>query len=351
MANTFNLDIDLDGEGRQDGYLRVKASSEHSPFGMAMVPITSFKSGAGPCVLVMGGCHGDEYEGQLIARALLGKLDLSDVTGQLIVMPSANPHAVAAGRRYSPLDDGNLNTAFPGSTTGTSTQRIAHFIETVLLPRADLVIDMHSGGTPVDYIPSVMISNAVEGARRQRLIELVRTFGLPVAFFVDDEDQTPSSVIGACDRTETLNITLEIGGGGSVARDQLDVGMAGLLRTLEKIGVLNSTSQEEPGDVAFMRRLPVSATICAPESGLFEPIAKLGETVEREQLAGLLYHREAPWREPLRVVFPEAGLVLCRRLPVMVDMGAGRRCHVNLYCSCLRFGLGVNFGDADTRYQ
>lgn len=32
-------------------------------------------------------------------------------------------------------------------------------------------------------------------------------------------------------------------------------------------------------------------------------------------------------------------------------MFIGRRCHVNLYCSCLRFGLGVNFGDADTRYQ
>jgi len=323
MAQTSKLDIDLDGEGRQDGYLRIKSSSEYLPFGIAMVPITSIKRGAGPCVLVIGGCHGDEYEGQLIARALMARIEPADVTGHIIVMPAANPAAVRAGRRYSPLDNGNLNTAFPGHPAGTATQRIAHFIETVLLPRADLVIDIHSGGTPVDYFPSAMISGAVTGVRRAELIGLVESFGLPVAFFVDDEDQTPASVIGACDRVGTLNISAEIGGGASARPYQLDFGLSGLIRTLEKIGVLRSKSSAEAGKVSFMRRLPVSATVCARESGLFEPKAGIGETVEAGQLAGFLHHMETPWRDPLPVHFPEAGFVLCRRLPVMAAAGDG----------------------------
>ena len=40
-----------------------------------------------------------------------------------------------AGRRTSPIDDGNLNRSFPGDADGTITEQIAYFIEHVLLPR------------------------------------------------------------------------------------------------------------------------------------------------------------------------------------------------------------------------
>ncbi|WP_147834059.1 succinylglutamate desuccinylase/aspartoacylase domain-containing protein [Phyllobacterium endophyticum] len=175
-----------------------------------MVPISSFRNGDGPCVILIGGCHGDEYEGQIITRTVLNSIEVEDVRGQLIVLPAANAEAVRAARRFSPSDDGNLNAVFPGRAKGTTTERIAHFIETVLMPRAELVVDIHSGGKPIDYFPSAMISGAVDGDRRRRLVELTRSFGLPIAFFVDEEDYTPSSLLGACDRAGVFNISAEM---------------------------------------------------------------------------------------------------------------------------------------------
>ncbi|TBX97331.1 succinylglutamate desuccinylase/aspartoacylase family protein [Rhizobium laguerreae] len=323
MSDSFKLDIDLDREGRHDGYLRVKASSEHSPFGISMVPITSIRRGAGPCIIVIGGCHGDEYEGQLIARSLLACVEPESVTGQIIVLPAANPAAVRAGRRYSPADNGNLNTAFPGKIDGTATQRIARFMESVLLPRADLVIDIHSGGKPVQYFPSVMLSAAAQGTRRDELVALVESFGLPVAFFVDKEDQTPSSILGACDRAGVLNISAEIGGGGCVQRPDLDAGLAGILRVLGTMGVLSPPYPKEVEKVSVMRRLPVSATVLAPQDGLFEPRVELGDTVEAGALAGFLHDMGAPWKPPAPVFFTDPGFVLCRRLSVVAEAGDG----------------------------
>ncbi|UCI32068.1 succinylglutamate desuccinylase/aspartoacylase family protein [Mesorhizobium sp. B4-1-4] len=321
-TSSFRLDVDVDRDGRHDGYLNVKSANELSPFGQSMVPITSIRNGDGPCIIVIGGCHGDEYEGQIIARTALNRIKAEDVRGQLIVLPAANAEAVRIGQRFSASDNGNLNTAFPGSPSGTTTQRIAHFLETFLIPRADVVLDIHSGGKHIDYFPSAMISGAIEGERRQRLIELTRCFGLPVAFFVDEEDYTASSLLGACDRAGVLNITAEIGG-GSVSPLMLDQTWSGLIRLLHHVGVWRGKLEEASPEVAFMRRLPVSSTVCAPSSGLFEARVQPGEHVEKDQLAGFLHSIDLPWSAPTAIRFTEPGFVLCRRLQVATQIGDG----------------------------
>ncbi|MDH2399130.1 putative deacylase [Bradyrhizobium sp. JR1.5] len=323
MNQSFELSIDLDKDGRQDGYLNVKTTSELSPFGCSMVPITSIRNGDGPCVVVIGGCHGDEYEGQLIARSLLGTVEVEDVRGQLIMLPAANAEAVRAGRRFAPSDDGNLNAVFPGRESGTATERIAHFIETVLMSRAELVVDIHTGGRSIDYFPSAMLSGAIDGDRRRRVVDLTKALGLPVAFFVDEEDYTPSSILGACDRAGVLNISAEIGGGGSVNLSTLEQARTGVIRLLHRAGVLCDGPSNSAPEVAFMRRLPISSTVFSPASGLLEPLVQLGDWVTKDQLAGLLHSIETPWSKPTPVYFAEAGFVLCRRLPVATQIGDG----------------------------
>ncbi|GLR81870.1 succinylglutamate desuccinylase/aspartoacylase family protein [Azospirillum oryzae] len=46
------------------------------------------------------------------------------------------------GIRTFPIDKGNLNRMFPGARDGTPTQRIAHYIETVLI--AGRLYDPHA---------------------------------------------------------------------------------------------------------------------------------------------------------------------------------------------------------------
>src|SRR3546814_8914347 len=61
--------------------------------------------------------------------------------------------AVRSGRRTSPIDSGNLNRLFPGKPDGTITQKIADYVTTALLPLADVVVDLHSGGKTLEFVP------------------------------------------------------------------------------------------------------------------------------------------------------------------------------------------------------
>ena len=67
----------------------------------------------------------------------------------------ANFPAALAGRRTSPIDEKNLNRNFPGDPDGTITQQIAHYITTELIPLADIVFDVHAGGSSLMYLPAV----------------------------------------------------------------------------------------------------------------------------------------------------------------------------------------------------
>ena len=62
------------------------------------------------------------------------------------LMPRLCVPACDAGTRESPLDGVNMNRAFPGDPRGTITYRIAHFVTSEILGRADVVLDIHSGG-------------------------------------------------------------------------------------------------------------------------------------------------------------------------------------------------------------
>ena len=107
-------------------------------------------------MVLMGGTHGDEYEGQIAIDRLAKTLRPEEITGRIICLPMLNFPAADAGLRCSPIDEGNLNRAFPADPRGTPTQLIAHYVEEVLMPLADYAIDLHSGGASLFYPPTFM---------------------------------------------------------------------------------------------------------------------------------------------------------------------------------------------------
>ena len=138
-VSRLSADIDLDGEGKATGFLRVPHSVHRSAYGWIPIPIVRIKNGNGPRVVMQAGNHGDEWEGQIGLGNLIRALEPRNIQGRLIILPSANFPAAMAGTRTSPIDEGNLNRSFPGDPEGTITQQIAHWIEHALLgnwPRA-----------------------------------------------------------------------------------------------------------------------------------------------------------------------------------------------------------------------
>ena len=111
------------------------------------------KNGSGPTALLTGGNHGDEYEGPVALFNFAGRTRIADIQGRVIVVPAMNYPAFEVATRVSPIDGLNLNRIFPGRPDGTVTEIIADYFSRILLPLADYVLDIHSGGKTLDFVP------------------------------------------------------------------------------------------------------------------------------------------------------------------------------------------------------
>jgi predicted deacylase len=194
--------IAFDSPGKQTGFLRLPYSSHESAYGWIPIPIVCIVGGTGPTVLLVGGNHGDEYEGQVALAALCRTLDPSALRGRVIIVPSANFPAAMAGRRISPIDGGNLNRSFPGSEGGSPTEMIAHFIETKLLPMSDCAIDVHSGGSSLQYCPTIRARSNSDAQITERTLTLLRAFGAPYGCIykpLAGESRTMAAAAARCD--------------------------------------------------------------------------------------------------------------------------------------------------------
>ncbi len=130
--------------------------------------------------MLIAGNHGDEYEGKLALINLARTLQRADVFGRVIIVPSFDFPAFKAGRRLSPLDDRNLNRVFPENALGSPTEMIARYVSDVLLPVADVVIDLHFGGFSLDYVQCALIRSGRNEEETSELLELAEVFGAPV---------------------------------------------------------------------------------------------------------------------------------------------------------------------------
>jgi N-alpha-acetyl-L-2,4-diaminobutyrate deacetylase len=91
-----------------------------------------------------------------------------------------NYPAFVAGTRTSPIDKGNMNRSFPGRPDGTVTRR-SPIISSVSFCRcADIVLDFHSGGKTLDFLPFCAAHTCPTRSRRRRLSNAVDGLRRPI---------------------------------------------------------------------------------------------------------------------------------------------------------------------------
>ena len=318
----ISSEIDFDKEGKQTGFLRLPHSVHRSAYGWIPIPVACIRNGEGPTVLVMSGNHGDEYEGKVATAKLLRALDASDVRGRIIFLTSANFPAAMAGMRTSPIDDGNLNRSFPGNPDGTPTEQIAWYIETVLLPKCQYLIDVHSGGSSLMYVPSALCRRFSDPERMARSLALLEAFAAPVSYVATSPPGEDRTSAAAAERQGVVHMGTELGGGGTLSIATLNIAEQGLRRVLKRIGVLSESVASESAPATRMLQLAGSDHfVYAPDAGLFEPLVELGDEVTAGQDAGIIHFHDPPWREPSVARFARAGTVICKRMPCRTERG------------------------------
>ena len=316
-------DIDYEREGKQVDWLNLPHSVTRSAYGAIAIPITVIRNGPGPTVFLMAGNHGDEYEGQIVLSKLVRALEPEHIKGCVIILPAANLPAAMAGTRVSPIDQGNLNRAFPGDPHGTPTFAIAHYIDSVLYPMADFHHDLHSGGSSLRYMPFCSMRKSGDAALDARSLAALKAFDAPLSMVwaYAPENRLASA---AAARRGLVSLGGEFGGGGDVNRSSLAMLERGVRNFLRFSGVMaqKDTAPVEP--LHGTRLMEVSSRehyVQAIEPGLLEPLVDLGTEVEKGQLAGQIHFVDNPARAPVQVYFRRAGMVVCQRHFGRVERG------------------------------
>lgn len=322
MSNNASVscDVDLEGDGKRIGALQLVYSDNRHAFGVVPVPIAVIANGEGPTVIISGGCHGDEYEGQVIARRLIHELEPGEIKGRLIILPALNYPAVLDDARVSPLDGGNLNRSFPGEDSGPPTTAIAGFIDTRLLPLCNAGIDLHSGGKLANYLPSAFLCISADKAVFEASLALTEAFAAPFTYVVRG-DASPTGFDPAAHRRGVAFMSTELLGGGGVDPEALRVGRDGVTRVLAHLGVIGQDQTDTPTPTRFLSGVDAGYSVMSPVTGIFEPRCEIGEAVVAGQAAGRVYALEEVDRPPVELSFDGPGIVTVRRAPARVRRG------------------------------
>lgn len=314
-------DVDFERDGKQVGWLGLPHSVTRSAYGRIMIPIACIRNGPGPTAFFMAGNHGDEYEGQIALTKLIRALEPGEIKGRILVLPAANLPAALDSARVSPIDGGNLNRTFPGDPDGTVTQQIAYYIDSELFTRADFFHDLHSGGSSLDYVPFASMHEG-GGAELDARCRAALVAFAPKNALVWKLGQDIRYAPAAAMRRGIPALGGEFGGTGSVNRQSLAQVELGLRRHLVHLGIVEEPKNWE--DLPMPRRLAVPGQdwfVYAPEPGLFEPAAELGENVRKGQLCGHVHFVDNPARPPVPCLFKEDGMVVCKRHFARVERG------------------------------
>ncbi|MBV1787823.1 N(2)-acetyl-L-2,4-diaminobutanoate deacetylase DoeB [Marinobacterium sp. D7] len=319
-ANPITPTIDYDREGIQHGFLRLPYSRNDSAWGAVMIPVTQFKHGEGPTALLSGGNHGDEYEGPTALFNFAARDRIDDIQGRIIIVPAMNYPAFQAGTRVSPIDSLNLNRIFPGRPDGSVTEVIADYFSRTLVPMADYVLDIHSGGKTLDFLPFAASHILDDKAQQQRCAAAARAFGAPYRLQMLEIDAAGlyDTQVESCGK---VFVTTELGGGGTTSPDTVRIAKRGVDNFLIHAGILDGTVEAPERESLSLDMPDFRSFLFSEHTGLVEPCVALGDQVCEGQPMARIHSIERTALAPAVYRAPRDGLVIARHLPSRIQIG------------------------------
>ncbi len=310
--------VDLEADGVQHGFLKLPHSHDLSAWGSIMIPVTVVRNGAGPTALLTGGNHGDEYEGPIALLDLAMRSKPEKISGRVIIVPAMNYPAFRAGKRTSPIDGGNLNRVFPGRPDGTVTEKLADYFQRNLLPLADYVLDIHSGGKTLEFVPFAAAHAQDDQGRQRRCVAAMVAFNAPYSV-VQREIDNVGMYDTAAEAMGKVFVSTELGGGGSASARTLAIAKRGVDNFLKHAGILKGSITHRP---SLRLDMPDERCLISSETtGLVEFLLDLGDPVEAGQVIARIHNIERTGCPAIDYRADIAGRLIGRHFPGLISVG------------------------------
>lgn len=271
----------------------------------------------GPVLALVAGAHGTEYASIIALQQLVTRLDATQVSGTVLIVPLVNvPSFERIVPHLNPVDGKNMNRMYPGRMDGTQTDRASYLITKHVVEVSDHLIDFHGGDLDESLRPFAYWTKTGRAQQDAASRDMVLAFGLDHIVISTDRPGDPAAS-RYLENTATTrgkpSITVEAGHAGTV--DPLDVAalVDGSVGVMRHLGMLPGTATPVQSPVWIERM----ATVTAEQGGVFHPAVTRGSYVVRGTPIG--HVTDYLGRMVASVRAPDAGVVLyVRAVPSLV---------------------------------
>jgi uncharacterized protein len=239
----------------------------------------------GPTLLLTALIHGIEIGGyDVINRLFREELDFNHVAGRLIAVPIVNPFALGASNRFTPQDSADLNRVFPGSPSGTLSQRIANTLLEKVVPEADYVIDFHSCNPP-SYVFTI-VEDEGDDEVQQVSLEMAKAFG---AITVVPAGKSTGTFSGYLSSIGKPIITPELVFSRRFDPGSSEAGVKGTKNVMKYLGMLQGELDVLPHTLPYSE--PLLYTAFFADRGGFVYLKKnVGDKVEKDEVFATIHN-------------------------------------------------------------
>jgi predicted deacylase len=316
-------EIDFRSIGRRDYNVCI----EHSTiWGHHLIPLTVIVGGQavnGEGLVVIGSTHGNEFEGPIGIKNLMGKVNTNKVCGRIIFIPVLNVPGFFAGKRDSPEDGLNLNREFPGKPQGSITQRLADFVNRFIFPEVHAVFDIHSGGLVSRFDPLSSFHYVENSHQRKTMEVLARGFGCKLTMRY--QNNTPGLLTSTAEKLGKLTIGTELGFGEAVLASGVGKCQQGILfgaiYLKQMLGPLPENKFVPANQQVLSDTSDTECSFLAPYPGHFEPCVEVASLVKKGDLLAYLHDFYRIDEPPLEILAPHAGYVVSQAWNAKVVQG------------------------------
>jgi hypothetical protein len=266
----------------------------------------------GPTLLITGGIHGNEINGVEIVRQLVSKKYNKPDCGAVICIPVVNIFGFLNQTRQFP-DGRDLNRVFPGSLRGSLASRFAHHLIKDIAPVIDYCIDYHTGGDSRFNAPQIRIDKDDEDG-----LALAKVFG---AEFIVKSAGREKSFRETLHQLDKKVLLYEGGKSLHIDSEITKIGVVGALRMMHHLGMRDFN--EELSQLTTKQITPklvnTSKWLRAKHSGMFHPLVKAGQKVEKGNILGSISGPFGYFERKIKAMY--SGYILCINESPIVNQG------------------------------
>ena len=310
---TFSVGTASAGRGQKAyGVIHVPAGSD-AGYDIPVAVVHGAKPG--PVLAVVSGAHGSEYASIMAVEQMIADADPARIAGTLILVPIVNVNSFdKITPHVNPTDNKSMNRYYPGTMSGTQTDRASYVITGDVIDKCDHLIDLHGGDLDENLRPYSYWTVTGHAAQDEFSKQMVLAFGLDHIIIADDRPKDPNAsryLENTASVRGKASFAAEAGRSGPVDPKDVALLATGVKRVMAQLKMTTDTFPAPPKPTWV-----TTVTVTAERNGVFWPaVDRDAHVTKGARIGSITDYLHRPLQD---ITAPADGIVMfVRALPTL----------------------------------